>query len=199
MAEDDEKEFKRLLASLERNLQDCPTPIAQAGSRILGERSPYSHDCFSFTKNLAEISIRLFYAMLHAGASQKDKISAQRSLVVGSLVKARITGGECGRVYGKLKLSRFLSERNPKLSSLTVPLIIGGSPGKRFGRPPTLDVTALSLHERLQGGSLTTIYKHLNAWKQRRNGIALATMQIPPDSVRSAFSSAAITEVLTHG
>jgi DNA repair exonuclease SbcCD ATPase subunit len=53
------------------------------------------------------------------------------------------------------------------------------------------EVSATALLDRLGGGSLTTVYKHLAAWKQDRP----AQMQTPqpvdlPDAVRTAFASA---------
>lgn len=52
------------------------------------------------------------------------------------------------------------------------------------------EVTALTLLNALGGGSLTTIYKHLNAWNAERPAPTVASNNEIPDSVQTAFASA---------
>jgi DNA repair exonuclease SbcCD ATPase subunit len=53
------------------------------------------------------------------------------------------------------------------------------------------EVTALSLLSKLGGGGLTTIYRHMYAWRDQRQGEASpATAQTVPEPVQAAFASA---------
>jgi uncharacterized protein (DUF3084 family) len=52
------------------------------------------------------------------------------------------------------------------------------------------EVTALALLSKLGGASLTTIYKHLFAWKEARKQEPPAATTTIPDSVQSVFSTA---------
>jgi len=53
------------------------------------------------------------------------------------------------------------------------------------------EVTALALLSRLGGASLTTIYKHLIPWREKRqNHTTPATAQTIPEPVQAAFASA---------
>ena len=53
------------------------------------------------------------------------------------------------------------------------------------------EVTALVLLSRLGGGSLTTIYKHLIAWREARQQSAVPTNgQTIPEPVQAAFATA---------
>src|SRR5208283_3763668 len=53
------------------------------------------------------------------------------------------------------------------------------------------EVTALAMLSRLGGASLTTIYKHLIAWRAQRQNVATpATAQAIPEPVQAAFATA---------
>ena len=53
------------------------------------------------------------------------------------------------------------------------------------------EVTALTLLSGLGGGSLTTIYKHMIAWrKAREQDAAPANSQVIPDAVQTSFATA---------
>jgi chromosome segregation ATPase len=52
------------------------------------------------------------------------------------------------------------------------------------------EVTALTLLDALGGGSLRTIYKHLDTWKQNRPAVVIAGNDEMPDSVRGIFAAA---------
>lgn len=51
------------------------------------------------------------------------------------------------------------------------------------------EVTALTLLDSLGGGSLTTIYKYLNAWNAERPAQTVASNNEIPDSVQAALAS----------
>ena len=52
------------------------------------------------------------------------------------------------------------------------------------------DVTAAALLDALGGGSLRTIYKHLETWQQRRPSVTVSTSDEIPGSVQVAFANA---------
>lgn len=52
------------------------------------------------------------------------------------------------------------------------------------------EVTALTLLDALGGGSLRTIYKHLEAWKQTRPPVVIVGNDEMPDSIRGIFAAA---------
>lgn len=52
------------------------------------------------------------------------------------------------------------------------------------------DVTAVALLDALGGGSLRTIYKHLEAWQQRRPPVTVSTTDEIPGIVQAAFANA---------
>jgi thioesterase domain-containing protein len=52
------------------------------------------------------------------------------------------------------------------------------------------DVTAVALLDALGGGSLRTIYKHLETWQQRRPSVTVPTNEEIPGSVQVAFANA---------
>jgi chromosome segregation ATPase len=52
------------------------------------------------------------------------------------------------------------------------------------------EVTAVALLDALGGGSLRTIYKHLEAWQQRRPAMVVTAPEEIPGGVQSAFASA---------
>jgi DNA repair exonuclease SbcCD ATPase subunit len=52
------------------------------------------------------------------------------------------------------------------------------------------EVTAVALLDALGGGSLRTIYKHLEAWQQRRPALVITAPEEIPAGVQSAFGNA---------
>ncbi|MFA6556644.1 MAG: DNA-binding protein [Candidatus Obscuribacterales bacterium] len=52
------------------------------------------------------------------------------------------------------------------------------------------EVTALTLLDALGGGSLRTIYKHLEAWKQAKPAVVIVGNEEMPESVRGIFAAA---------
>lgn len=52
------------------------------------------------------------------------------------------------------------------------------------------EVTALTLLDALGGGSLRTIYKHLEAWKQAKPAVVIVGNEEMPESVKGIFAAA---------
>jgi chromosome segregation ATPase len=52
------------------------------------------------------------------------------------------------------------------------------------------EVTALTLLDALGGGSLRTIYKHLEAWKQAKPAVVITGNDEMPESIRGIFAAA---------